>query len=167
MSRKSEVEDRLAHIVEPLCATRGLEVVDVRYLANPRGSVVRIFIDRPGAEHDGPGGAGSGVSLDDCTELSRALSVALDETGDEVVPGAYHLEVSSPGLDRPLVKLTDFERFAGREVKVRTDAPIDGRRRFHGALLGVADEQVRIELDGVEVDIPFHAIAEANLVYRF
>ena len=166
MSRKSEVEDRLVNIVEPICASRGLELVDVRYLPNPRGPLVRIFIDRPGGA-EGPSGAGSGVSLEDCTDVSRAVSAVVDESGDDPIPGAYHLEVSSPGLDRPLVKLTDFQRYAGHEVKVRTDAPVQGRRRFHGTLLGVTGEQVRIDLEGLEVAIPFSEIAEANLVYRF
>ena len=166
MSRKSEVEDRLVTIVEPICASRGLELVDVRYVPNPRGSLLRIYLDRPtGAEASGE--VGSGVSLEDCTDVSQAVSAVLDESGDDPIPGAYHLEVSSPGLDRPLVKLTDFQRFAGREVKVRTEAPVQGRRRFHGELLGVTGDQVRIDLEGVEVGIPFTEIADAHLVYRF
>lgn len=135
----------------------------MRYLREPGGAVIRVIIDRnaPGVE------VGSGVSLEDCTGVSRDVSTALDVHDDILPSGAYRLEVSSPGLERPLVKLTDFERFAGREVKVRTRTPIDGQRRFHGKLLGIVKQSIELDQDGKILHIPHEDIAQAKLVYRF
>jgi ribosome maturation factor RimP len=98
--------------------------------------------------------------------VSRDLSAALD-VHEEVVPGHYRLEVSSPGLERPLVKLGDFDRFAGREVKIRTKHPIGDRKNLHGRLLGTAGGQVRLEMEGNELSISHDDIVKANLVHRF
>ncbi|MCZ7683099.1 MAG: ribosome maturation factor RimP [Sandaracinaceae bacterium] len=131
---------RIESVVEPVCRAHGVELVQVALVTEHGQAVLRIVIDRPGSER----GPGAGVSLADCQAVSRDLGPALDV--HDVVPGAYRLEVSSPGLDRPLVKLRDFERFAGREVKVQTRAPIpDGRggerRNFRGQLLGSTAER--------------------------
>jgi ribosome maturation factor RimP len=91
----------------------------------------------------------------------------LDVHEDVLPSGAYRLEVSSPGLERPLVKLADFERFSGREIKLRTKTAIEGRRRFRGRLLGVVDRAVELDQDGIVLLIPHDEIAHANLVYRF
>ena len=125
--------------------------------------LIRVIIDRevPGVE------VGSGVSLEDCTGVSRDVSTSLDVHDDLLPSGAYRLEVSSPGLERPLVKLTDFERFSGREVNVRTRTPIERQRRFSGKLLGVVAQSIEIDQDGKVLLIPHVDIAEANLVYRF
>ncbi len=125
--------------------------------------VIRVLIDRavPGVE------VGSGVSLEDCTGVSRDLSTSLDVHDDLLPSGAYRLEVSSPGLDRPLVKLTDFERFSGREVEVRTRTPIEQQRRFSGKLLRVVEQSIELDQDGKVLLIPHADVAEANLVYRF
>ena len=138
-------------------------MVDVRYLREPGGAVIRVIIDR-----DVPGlDIGSGVSLEDCTAVSRDVSTALDVHDDVLPSGSFRLEVSSPGLERPLVKLSDFERFSGREVKVRTRTPIDRQRRFHGKLLRVVDRSIELDQDGKVLLIPHEDIAQANLVYRF
>jgi ribosome maturation factor RimP len=138
-------------------------LVDVRYLREPGGAVIRVIIDRPipGLE------LGSGVSLEDCTAVSRDVSTTLDVHDDSLPPGGYRLEVSSPGLERPLVKLADFERFAGREVKLRTRTAIERQRRFHGRLLRVVDTSIELDQDGKILLIPHEEIAQANLVYRF
>jgi ribosome maturation factor RimP len=107
------------------------------------------------------------VSLEDCTAVSRDASTALDVHDDILPSGAYRLEVGSPGLERPLVKLADFERFAGREIKVRTRTAIDKQRRFRGTLRGVAGQSVELEESGKVIRIPHEDIAQANLVYRF
>ncbi len=140
-----------------------MELVDIRYLREPGGAVIRVIIDRevPGLE------VGSGVSLEDCTAISRDASTALDVHEDLLPAGGYRLEVSSPGLERPLVKLTDFERFAGHEVKVKTRTPIDKQRRFRGRLRGVVDQSIELEDGDKVVHIPHGDIAQANLVYRF
>ena len=160
---QQQLERALEQLIDPICRAHAVELVDVRYLREPGGAVIRVIIDRdaPGVE------LGSGVSLEDCTGVSRDVSTALDVHEDILPSGAYRLEVSSPGLERPLVKLTDFERFAGREVKVRTRTPIDRQRRFHGKLLGVVDQSIELDQDGKILQIPHEDIAQAKLVYRF
>lgn len=161
--RTQELGDILVALVDPVCRAHGVELVDVRYQRERGGAVVRIIIDR-----QVPGQAeGSGVSLEDCTRVSRDVSTVLDVHDGELPAGAYRLEVSSPGLERPLVRLTDFERFAGREVKVRMRSPLEGRRRFHGTLRGVVRGQVELEEGEAVYLIPHEDIAHANLVYRF
>jgi len=156
----------LEKLAEPVCAAHGVELVQLRILTMRGDSVVRLIIDRerPGQHPAGPDG--SGVSLDDCTAVSRDLSTALD-VHEDLIPGSYRLEVSSPGLERPLVKLTDYERFEGREAKVQCKTPIDGRRKFQGTIAGVDEGRVKIDQDGTTVTIPFDDIDRANLVYRF
>ena len=149
-------KERLEAVVEPVCKAHGVEIVDVSFGREPGGAVVRVLIDRPSG----------GVTLADCQNVSRDLSTALDVEGEEI-PGPYRLEVSSPGLDRPLVKKGDFEKFAGKEVKLQTRIPVGDRRNFRGTLLGVEGDDVRLELDGKPVRIPYQEIAKANLVFRF
>ena len=105
---------------------------------------------------------GRNMSLDDCSHLSRAISAALDV--EDPIEGAYSLEVSSPGIDRPLTRAKDYERFAGFEAKLETRAPIDGRKRFKGKLLGLAGQNIRIEVEGVELALPLEEIEKAKLV---
>ena len=158
-----QLEGSLEQLIDPICRAHGVELVDIRYLREPGGAVIRVIIDRevPGLE------VGSGVSLEDCTAVSRDASTALDVHEDLLPAGGYRLEVSSPGLERPLVKLTDFERFAGHEVKVKTRTPIDKQRRFRGRLRGVVDKSIELEDGDKVVHIPHGDIAQANLVYRF
>ena len=154
----------------PICRALGLELVDVRIAREPAGSVLRVLIDRerpPGV----PMNEG-GVSLDDCTDVSRDLSTALDVTeegGHGLLSGNYRLEVSSPGVDRPLVKLSDFARFAGETVKMTTRMPIatpaGERRKLQGKLLGITGSDVRLTQDGHEVLVPHAEIVKANLVF--
>jgi ribosome maturation factor RimP len=158
--------DRIEALVEPVCRAHGLELVQVAIATDHGHSVLRVTIDRPGSEL----GAGAGVSLADCQAVSRDLGPALDV--HDAVRGSYRLEVSSPGLDRPLVKKPDFERFAGREIKVQTKTPRpDGRggerRNFTGRLIGIDGEMVRMEVDGSALELPHAEIAKANVVHRF
>ncbi|MEC7520103.1 MAG: ribosome maturation factor RimP [Myxococcota bacterium] len=156
------VDPQLEAIVEPVCRAHGLELVQIQRVTEHGQAVLRIMIDRQGSEE----GAGAGVSLADCQAVSRDLGPALE--ADEPVGGAYRLEVSSPGVDRPLVKLKDFERFAGRTVKVQLERPLDeGRRKLTGTLMGVDGELVRLEVDGSELQLPHADIAKANVVYEF
>lgn len=156
------VDPQLEAIVEPVCRAHGLELVQIQRVTEHGQAVLRIMIDRQGSEE----GAGAGVSLADCQAVSRDLGPALEV--DEPVGGAYRLEVSSPGVDRPLVKLKDFERFAGRTVKVQLERPLDeGRRKLTGTLMGVDGELVRLEVDGSELQLPHADIAKANVVYEF
>jgi ribosome maturation factor RimP len=100
--------------------------------------------------------------VDDCADVSRAVSAVLDV--EDPIDQAYTLEVSSPGLDRPLVKLADFGRFAGFDARVETGMPVDGRKRFRGRLLGIEGDLVRISVDGETMEVPYPAIARAKLV---
>lgn len=156
----------LEKLAEPVCAAHGVELVQLRIMTQRGEGVVRLIIDRERPTGHPAGQDGSGVSLEDCTAVSRDLSTALD-VHEELFPSTYRLEVSSPGLERPLVKLTDYERFEGREAEVKCKAPIDGRRKFKGTLLGVEGDWVKIDQDGTPVRIPFEDIDRANLVYRF
>lgn len=160
----------LEAVVAPICRALGLELVDVRIAREPGGSVLRILIDRerpPGV----PLNEG-GVSLEDCTDVSRDLSTVLDVTDEGnrgPLSGNYRLEISSPGVDRPLVKLSDFVRFAGETVKMTTRMPIatpaGERRKLQGKLLGVSGSDVRLMQDGDEVLVPHAEIVKANLVF--
>jgi ribosome maturation factor RimP len=152
--------EKLRALVAPVCQAHGLELVDARFVTE-HGAVLRVLIERP----DQPAGQ-SGVSLADCQAVSRDLSTVLDVESD-ALPGRYRLEVGSPGLDRPLFSLRDFERFAGREVDVRTNRPYAGRKRHKGLLRGVEGDGVKLDVGGEELMVPMTEIAKANLVYRF
>jgi ribosome maturation factor RimP len=102
------------------------------------------------------------MRVEDCTEVSRMVSALLDVA--DPIAGAYLLEVSSPGIDRPLVRPEDFARFAGFEAKVELNAPVDGRKRFRGRLLGVEGDQLRLLVDALPVALPIAAVARAKLV---
>jgi ribosome maturation factor RimP len=161
----------LTAVIEPVCAAHGVELVDVSVLREPGGAVLRVLIDRAAPElpAEGETPVGSGVSLADCQEVSRDLSVALD-VNEAVAPKIhYRLEVSSPGLDRPLTRRRDFEKYAGKEVRVQTRMPMHGenRRRFAGVLRGIEGDTVRLEDGGATFEIPLTAIAKANVVYKF
>lgn len=153
---------RLRELVGAVCVEHGVDLVDARFTTDG-GRVLRVLIEQPGADP----AAGAGVTLSECSAVSRALSPVLDAHEDALPGGAYRLEVGSPGLERPLFGLADYERFAGREAKLQTHAPIDGRRRFTGILRGVDGTDVRFEQDGAPIVIPHGQIDKAHLVYRF
>jgi len=146
------VEDRVIALCEPVAADLGQRLVRVR-LTGLKRKRLQIMAERVS---DG------GMGLEDCEALSHAIS-ALFEI-DDPIPGEYDLEVSSPGIDRPLVRLEDFARFAGHEAKLETIGMIDGRRRYRGALLGVDGENVRIRVDNDEFALPISQLSEARLV---
>ncbi|MCS6799712.1 MAG: ribosome maturation factor RimP [Myxococcota bacterium] len=150
-------------VVEPM----GMRLVDVRLHRRRGSSLLQILLEREGAD---PARGGSGVSIADCQAVSRALSRWLDEPAHaDLVEGPYDLEVSSAGLDRPLVEAADYERFAGRPARVETHEPIAGRRRFYGTLRGIdGSGVVRLQIaDGAEVHIPLERVRRAHLVHRF
>ena len=105
---------------------------------------------------------GLNMSLNDCTDLSRAISAVMDV--EDPIEGAYSLEVSSPGIDRPLTRPKDYDRFAGFEAKLETRAPIEGRKRFKGKLLGLEAQNVKIEVEGAALALPLEEIEKAKLV---
>jgi ribosome maturation factor RimP len=158
----SEHLAELRRVAEPVCAAHGVSLVDARF-GSENGFVLKVLIERPNADLK----HGAGVSLADCQQVSRDLSTALDVAEGLAPEGAYRLEVGSPGLDRPLFSLSDFDRFAGEKVRVQTHHPVGGRRRFSGTLLGVAGDEIRLDQDGQVLTVPHSEIAKANLVYRF
>lgn len=148
------VSKTLNELIEPVVTGMGYELVGVEYLPNKRGSLLRVYIDNE-----------VGINLGDCEAVSHQLSGVLDV--EDPIPGQYRLEISSPGLDRPLFKAADYERFAGETVKVRLAGPWEGRRKFRGELLGFRDGNVVILENGVEVAIPLAQVDKANLVPEF
>lgn len=153
--------ERLRAVVTPVCQAHGVDLVDARF-AHERGLILRVLIERRTAGVDA-----SGVSLADCQKVSRDLSTVLDVEEGFLPESGYRLEVGSPGIERPLITLADFERFQGRQARARTGNPIDGRRKFTGTLRGVEGDVVVWVVDGREVRIPHADIVKAHLVVRF
>ncbi|MFI4988446.1 MAG: ribosome maturation factor RimP [Alphaproteobacteria bacterium] len=149
---ESELQRRIERILAPSLEAMGYEIVRVQ-LSGSRSPTLQVMVERVN---------GTPVTLDDCTAISRSASALLDV--EEPLQGSYTLEVSSPGIDRPLVREKDFERFAGCEAKIETAAPLMGRRRFRGKLLGLAEGKVRIALSDGAVELPFDTIVKARLV---
>jgi len=157
--------DALGQELEAEIERLGFEFVDLERGGSKTRPVLRIRIDKPGSE------PGRGVTIEDCTMVSRALEKYLEERTS--VGDRYVLEVSSPGIERPLVRRRDFERFSGKEIAVKTKTPVGAHgKRVEGVLLGIQDaegrEQVRMELPTREiVEIPREEIVRANLVFRW
>lgn len=144
-------EQAILDALEPLAADRGVEVVTVEVIGSSKSPVIRVYVDAEG-----------GVSFKELTESQEWIGETMDEL--DPFPGAYTLEVSSPGIDRPLRTLAHFSRFVGEEAKVRTMGPIDGQANFKGVIAAVDDDGVTIEFDGRSAHIPISSIRRANLV---
>ncbi len=148
------LRDRLIELLEPVVNAIGYEIVLLEYSPRDGSGMLRIFIDGP-----------DGIGLDDCEKVSREVAATLDV--EDVITQAYRLEISSPGLDRPLVKPEHYRRFKGEVAKIQTLAPVAGRRRFQGVLLDATDDEVSIETaDGV-ITLPLADIDKAKLVPNF
>ena len=142
---------KLTGLLQPLIEDLGYEFVGLEYSSNPKNPVVVIYIDRP-----------EGIAIEDCETVSREVAALLDV--EDPVPGHYNLEVSSPGLDRPLFNEAQFQQFAGETAAVTVYAPVDGRRKFKGKIIGAGDGEVRIEQDGVEVVLEMSNVVKSRLV---
>jgi ribosome maturation factor RimP len=149
MEKTAEIETILA----PALAAMGFDVVRVLMTGSRQNPTLQVMVERAD---------GANLSLDDCTEVSRTISALLDV--EDPIAGRYLLEVSSPGIDRPLVRARDFERFTGHEARVETSEPVDGRRRFRGRLLGLDGDYVRLATPEGEAAVPLAAILRAKLV---
>jgi len=152
---KAAIDRRLAEIITPAIEDLGFELVRVRLMSG-KSTTLQVMADRP----DG------GIEVDECAEISNAVSAVLDV--EDPILDAYALEVSSPGIDRPLTRLKDFEAFEGYEAKLETTELIDGRRRFKGVLAGVEGDEVLINIDQdgepVTIGLNFDWLSDAKLV---
>src|SRR6266851_2328931 len=156
VGRKEEIVEKVRAIAAPLAAGEGLELVDVELAGAGGRTTLRLYIDRDG-----------GVSLDDCTSVSRAVSAALDV--EDPIQGAYDLEVSSPGLDRPLRTPEQFSKYAGENVRVKAYGPIpelENRKTFTGALRGIEEGRALIDVEGKLFRVPLQQIAKAHVEPR-
>ncbi|GAB4511248.1 MAG: ribosome maturation factor RimP [Sulfuricaulis sp.] len=144
----------LRKLLEPGVSAMGFELVDLEVAGSHHNPTLRVYIDSP-----------RGVNVDDCAKVSRQLSALLDV--EDPLPGHYILEVSSPGLDRPLVKPEDFKRYIGETIKVKMQQPVLGRRNFSGRLVDVTADHAVVEVDKESFNLAFDEMERARLVPRF
>jgi ribosome maturation factor RimP len=148
------IESRVARVVEPVLENMGFELVDVNYLSKQGRWVLVLYIDK-----------NSGVTIDDCVTVSREIGYHLDV--EDVIDHKYVLEVSSPGLDRPLARKRDLVRELGSKIKVKMLKAVGGQRHFIGRLVGFENGMIQIEIEGNRVALPWRDVAKANVVYEF
>lgn len=154
MTRK-KIEEVLTEIADPIAKRHSFELVDVEFLKEGSNWYLRIYIDKSG-----------GITIDDCQVVSEEISDILDK--EDPIPQSYFLEVSSPGLDRPLKKDSDFEKFKGEMVEVKVFKPIDGKKVFEGELLGYKDNIITIKKDGKEnIEFERDKVALVRRVIKF
>jgi ribosome maturation factor RimP len=164
--------ERVREIADRVAASSGLEVLDIEFLGGGTARMLRVFLDKPAAGNDPL----AGVTHGDCANFSREFGTILDV--EDVMPGSYTLEVSSPGLDRRLVKAADFTRFTGSRLKLTTRQPVDNNRHFEGRLESFQDGRLTLDLSvashksrkkmgdaaGQKIEIDFANVEKANLV---
>ena len=148
------VQDSLVELITPIVEESNYELVDVEYKNEAGGMVLRVYVDKLG-----------GITIDDCSIISRELSTVLDV--NDLISNSYRLEVSSPGLRRPLKKKNDFEKYIERTVKIKTKELIMERKNFLGVLKGIENETVMIDIDGKMYTVPLDSIVKANLELEF
>jgi ribosome maturation factor RimP len=150
--------EKIRQLIEPVIESEGMEVVDIECLKMKFRWLVRIYIDKEG-----------GVTIADCSEISKQAGDILDVY--DVLPGSYTLEVSSPGLDRPLTRDKDFIKYRGSAVRIKTGEKLDGVKNFHGILIDYLDEDGRktviVDVSGKNYHIPRDLVVKAHLVYEF
>jgi ribosome maturation factor RimP len=157
LGRKEEIVEKVRQVAAPVVASEGLELVEVELVGSIGRPTLRLFIDKAG-----------GVSLEDCSSVSRTVSAALDV--EDPIEGTYELEVSSPGLDRPLRTPEHFEKYKGEKVRVKTFGPLpelENRKTFVGTLEGFADGKVVVNVDGKVFQVPHDKVSKANVEPTF
>jgi ribosome maturation factor RimP len=147
-------QTHLWELFEPVVKGMGFDLIEIEHFPNPKHGVLRLYIDKEG-----------GVNVDDCSMVSRQISALIDV--EDPVSGQFNLEISSPGADRPLRRLVDFQRFTGSLVKLKTAIPLEGQRNFKGRLLEASEDTVVIETDDEEISLPMSAIDKARIVPEF
>lgn len=143
----------ISDLIRPTVEALGVELWGIEHMIQGKYSVVRIYIDK----------GGDGITIEDCEKVSRQVSGIFDV--EDPIPGEYTLEVSSPGMDRPLFEIEQFAKYVGSEVALRLRSPLDGRRKFKGVISNVDAESVSLLIDGQEIKLPAMAIDKANVVY--
>jgi len=149
------LEEKLEGLLKPTIESMGFELWGFEYLPAGRHSILRVFIDKEEI----------GVNVDDCANISRQISAIMDV--EDPISSAYMLEVSSPGMDRLLLKPSQFKRYQGKVVQVRTAVGVLGRRKFKGPMVQVTDSMIEVEVDGELYEIAYDIIEKANLVAEF
>jgi ribosome maturation factor RimP len=144
------IVDRVRAIAGPVLSNEGIELVEIEYRREARGWVLRLFIDKEG-----------GVTVDDCSRISQEVGRYLDV--EDFILVAYTLEISSPGLTRPLKNEKDFVKYRNHWIRVKTFNPVQNRRQFKGKLIGVSENRIEMEVDGGVFQIPLSDVARANL----
>lgn len=152
--KKRRVVDIVRDIVEPHCKSAGLELVDVEFVKEGPFRYLRIIIDKE-----------EGVSLDDCSEVSKFLNVKLDQI--DPIEENYFLEVTSPGIERELKRPEDFKRFAGKTVQIKLFTPVDGQKVLKGTLVGLEDQTLKITVGSQNIEVPKEKISSVRLVVNF
>ncbi len=152
--RKPRIEEIIREMCEPITASLGLELVDLEYTKEGSSWFLRVFIDQPG-----------GVTHHDCQAVSERLSKLLDQK--DPIPQSYILEVSSPGLERPLKKPEDYVRFRGRKIRAVTFSLVAGRKEFTGELAGLEDGKILLQSKGQQIALPIENVAKVNLAADF
>jgi ribosome maturation factor RimP len=152
--KTQSIVKQVESLVEPILEQMGYELVDVEYVSSYGRWVLRLFVDKEG-----------GVTIGDCAHISEELGDLIDVK--EFIRHDYNLEVSSPGLDRPLRKEKDLSRALGKKIKVRMAVPLEGRRNFTGILLRYGEGILSLDVDGQEVSLSWPGVAKANLIYEF
>lgn len=150
----SKRTEALEQIIAPAVIAVGMELWGVEFISQGRHSVLRVYID---SEH--------GVSLDDCERVSHQVSGVLDV--EDPIQSEYNLEVSSPGLDRPLFRFEQYAAFCGEQLKVRLRSAVGDRRNFTGLLVGADNDTLEFEVDGDSLSVPYDRVEKANLIPRF
>lgn len=150
----ASIQQKLVALLEPVAESLGCELWGVEFFSQGRRSLLRIYIDKA-----------DGISVEDCERVSRQASSVLDV--EDPISSEYTLEVSSPGMDRPLFKLSHYLQSVGERVQVKLRMPFEGRRKFTGLLKGVEDEEVVLEVDNEEYVLPFESIDKANVIPQF
>lgn len=151
---KREIEQMVAGWMEEITQNSDIELVDVEYVKEYGNYVLRVYIDKPG-----------GVNVEDCREINLVLGKMLDDA--DPIDHSYTLEVSSPGLERPLKNLADYQRYTHRLVNVKTYQPVAGKKEHQGELIAVTEQAVTLKVKGELVEIPFASIAKARLAVEF
>lgn len=149
----AKFEQKLTDMLRPAVAETGKELLGVEFISAGNNSVLRLFID-----HE------NGINVDDCAEVSRQVGAILDV--EDPISSEYNLEVSSPGVDRPLFELSHFQEVIGEIVNVKLSMPLNGRRKFKGILTAIENDTLIVEVDGIDYELVMNNVDKANLVAR-